>query len=119
MQSADWGVRSMKLVIAIIHERDKHRVSDALLQDGHKFTNIATTGGFLRDGNCTLLIGADDDKVDEIVSILENCCHSREQFVSQPPIDTLASGTMLMNPVKVTVGGAIIFVVNVERYERV
>ncbi|MDH7601979.1 MAG: cyclic-di-AMP receptor [Armatimonadota bacterium] len=109
----------MKLVIAIIHERDKHKVSDALLQAGHKFTNIATTGGFLRDGNCTLLIGAEDDKVDEIISILDKCCHTREQFVSQTPIDTLASGGMVVSPVKVMVGGAIIFVVNVERYERV
>ncbi len=108
----------MKLIIAIIHERDKHKVSDALLQAGHKFTNIATTGGFLRDGNCTLLIGADDDKVDEIISIFDSCCHTREQFVSQPPIDTLASGGMVINPVKVMVGGAIIFVVNIERYER-
>lgn len=109
----------MKLIIAIVHERDRQKVSDALLQAGYKFTKIATTGGFLRDGNSTLLIGADDDKVDEIISLLDNCCHSREQFVSQPPIDTLAAGEMLMNPVKVTVGGAIIFVVNVERFERI
>lgn len=110
--------QAVKLIIAIIHERDRQKVSDALLQSGHKFTNIATTGGFLRDGNSTLLIGADDDKVDEIISLLDNCCHSREQFVNQPPIDALAAGGMLMNPVKVTVGGAIIFVVNVERFER-
>lgn len=109
----------MKLIIAIIHDRDKQKVGDALLQSGHKFTNIATTGGFLRDGNCTLLIGAEDDQVDDIIGTLENCCSSRELYVNQPPIDALGAGGMLMNPVKVTVGGAIIFVVNVERFERV
>ncbi|MGQ9579454.1 MAG: cyclic-di-AMP receptor [Armatimonadota bacterium] len=109
----------MKLIIAIIHERDKHKVSDTLLEAGHKFTVIATTGGFLRDGNCTLLIGADDDKVDEIITLLDKCCHAREHFVSQPPIDTLAAGGMVMTPIKVTVGGAIIFVVDVERYQRI
>ena len=109
----------MKLIIAIIHERDKQKVSDALLQAGHKFTNIATTGGFLRDGNCTLLIGAEDEQVDEIIGLLDKCCHAREQYVNQPPIDAIGAGGMLMNPVKVTVGGAIIFVVNVERFERV
>ena len=109
----------MKLVIAIIHERDKQKVSDSLLQAGHKFTNIATTGGFLRDGNCTLLVGADDDKVDDVISALSQCCSAREQFVNQPPIDALGAGAMVMNPVKVTVGGAIIFVVDVERFVRV
>jgi len=109
----------MKLIIAIIHERDKQRVSDALLQAGHKFTNIATTGGFLRDGNCTLLVGADDAQVDDVISVLRECCSTREQYVNQPPIDALGAGGMLMNPIKVSVGGAIIFVVDVERFERV
>ncbi len=109
----------MKLITAIIHERDKQKVSDALLQSGHKFTNIATTGGFLRDGNCTLLIGAEDEQVDEIIKLIEQYSHAREQYLNQPPMDALATGGMLMNPVKVTVGGAIVFVVNVERFERV
>ncbi len=109
----------MKLIIAIVHERDKQKVGDALLQAGHKFTNIATTGGFLRDGNCTLLIGADDKDVEDVIDVLRQCCSAREQYVNQPPIDALGAGGMLMNPVKVTVGGAIIFVVDVERFERV
>lgn len=108
----------MKLIIAIVHDRDRQRVGDSLLQAGHKFTKIATTGGFLRDGNCTLLIGAEDDQVDEVVDALRSCCKTREQYVNQPPIDALGAGGMLMNPVKVTVGGAIIFVVDVERFER-
>jgi len=109
----------LKLIIGIVHERDRQKVSDALLQAGHKFTNIATTGGFLRDGNCTLLIGSDDEHVDAVIDVLRNYCSSREQFTNQPPIDALGAGAMLMNPVKVTVGGAIIFVVDVERFERV
>jgi len=109
----------MKLIIAIIHERDRQKVGDALLQAGHKFTNIATTGGFLRDGNCTLLIGADDDQVDEIIGVIRESSCTREHYVNQPPVDALGAGGMLMNPVKVTVGGAIIFVVDVERFERV
>ena len=109
----------MKLIIAIIHERDKQIVSDSLLQEGFKFTVIATTGGFLRDGNCSLLIGANDDQVDAVMEAIRGCCSAREQFVNQPPMDALGAGGMLMNPVKVTVGGAIIFVVDVERFERV
>lgn len=109
----------MKLIIAIIHERDRQKAGDALLQAGHKFTVVASTGGFLRDGNTTLLIGAPSEQVDEIIEIVGGCCSTREQFVNQPPPDALGAGGMLMNPVKVSLGGAIMFVVDVERFERV
>ena len=48
----------MKLIVAVLHDRDQKRASEALLRAGHKFTKIASTGGFLREGNVTLLIGA-------------------------------------------------------------
>ena len=109
----------MKLVIAIVHERDKHKVSDALLEAGHKFTIIASTGGFLRDGNVTFLIGTEDESVDGVIEIVRNCCHSREQYIAQPMPDAIAPAGAVISPVKVCVGGAIIFVVDVEKYERV
>jgi uncharacterized protein YaaQ len=109
----------MKLIVAIVHERDRQTICETLLQDGQQFTVIATTGGFLRDGNTTLLIGADDDKVDGIITLLKSNCSTREQYVTQPPIDMIGAGGMVMGAVKVSVGGAIIFVVDVERFERV
>ncbi len=109
----------MKLLIAIVHERDKQKVSEALLGIGQQFTVIATTGGFLRDGNISMLVGADDDRVDEVLSKIRSCCSTREQYVAQPPLDMVGAGGMLMNPIKVSVGGAIVFVVNVEHFERV
>jgi len=109
----------VKLVFAIVHERDKQKVTDALLQAGHQFTKIASTGGFLRDGNATLLIGAMADAVEEVIDVVRGCCSSRDEFVNPPPPDALAGGGILMSPVKVKVGGAIIFVVDVERFERV
>lgn len=109
----------MKLIIAIVHERDKQRVAEALLQAGHQFTTIATTGGFMRDGNSTLLIGAKKELVDDIIGVIKGCCSSREEYVSQPPPDIMGAAGMVMNPIKVRVGGAIIFVVDVEKFERV
>lgn len=109
----------MKLVIAIVHERDKTIVADALLQGGHKFTKISTTGGFLRDGNVTLLIGADDNDVDDVVSIVRDSCKTREQMVSMPPPDVMPAGSYIPSPVRVAVGGAVIFVVDVEKFERI
>ncbi len=109
----------MKLIIAIVHERDKQKISDALLQAGQQFTIISTTGGFLRDGNTTMLIGAKEQSTDSVIETIKGCCSTREQFVAQPPLDLVGTGGMLMNPIKVSVGGAIVFVVNVERFERV
>jgi uncharacterized protein YaaQ len=109
----------MKLLISIVHERDKQRVSDALLQAGHKFTVVASTGGFLRDGNTTLLIGAEEDVVDNVIETIHGCCPCRDEYVNQPLPDALGATGMLMNPIKVKVGGAVIFVVNVEKFVRV
>lgn len=109
----------MKLVIAIVHERDRTRVSDALLNAGHKFTKISSTGGFLRDGNATLLIGAEDDEVDNVLSVVRESCKTREQMVSMPPPDVMPAGSYIPSPITVTVGGAVIFVVDVETFDRV
>ncbi|MCL5105182.1 MAG: cyclic-di-AMP receptor [Armatimonadetes bacterium] len=109
----------MKLVISIVQERDKHKVSDALVQAGHQFTTIATTGGFMRDGNSTILIGAPEEEVEDVIATIRSCCSSREEYVNQPPPDALGAGAVVMNPIKVCVGGAIIFVVDVEKFERV
>ena len=105
-------------MMTIIHERDSTKIADALLASGHKFTKISTTGGFLRDGNATLLIGVDDDKVDEVIGLIRESCKTRERYISLPPPDIMPAGTFIPNPVKVTVGGAVVFVVDVERFER-
>jgi len=108
----------MKLLITIIHERDHSKVSDALLAAGYKFTKISTTGGFLRDGNATLLIGVEDEDIDTVIGLVRDSCKTREQYVSLPPPDVMPAGTFIPNPVKVSVGGAVIFVVDVDRFER-
>jgi uncharacterized protein YaaQ len=109
----------MRLIIAIVHERDKQKVSDALLQAGYQFTVVASTGGFLRDGNTTLLIGTENDSVDDVIGAIRQCCSSREEYVCQPPPDLLSGAGGILSPVKVNVGGAIVFVVDVEKFVRV
>lgn len=106
----------MKLLIAIVHERDKMDICDALTEEGFQYTVIASTGGFLKDGKSTLLIGLDDNKVDDCIDVIKKTASTREQIVSQPPMDIM-SGMGMMSPIKVQVGGAVIFVVNVERFE--
>ncbi|MEI6915239.1 MAG: cyclic-di-AMP receptor [Armatimonadota bacterium] len=108
----------MKLVVAIIHDRDRKRVSDSLSAQGFFYTKIASTGGFLRDGNMTMLLGVNDDQLEQALTIIRENSEAREQYVSIPPPDMMPSSPMLQAPVKVTVGGAVVFVMDVERFER-
>ena len=108
----------MKLVITVIHDRDKNRISEALLRNDFKFTKLASTGGFLRDGNVTFLIGVEAKRLDELVDVIKESCKTREQYANFVPPDAGPVGVFMPSPVKVLVGGAVIFVVDVERFER-
>lgn len=107
----------MKLVIAVVQDKDRRKVADALLEGGYKFTNIASSGGFLREGNVTYLIGVQDDQVETAIDLIAQHSKTREQFVNIFPPTIEPIGSCMPNPVKVTVGGAIIFVLNVERFK--
>jgi uncharacterized protein YaaQ len=108
----------MKLIVAVIHDRDQKRAAEALLRAGYKFTKIASTGGFLREGNATFLLGAEAEEVENVLAIIGDSCKTREQYVNVLPPEATPVGTFLANPVKVQVGGAVAFVVDVERFER-
>ncbi|MCS7308615.1 MAG: cyclic-di-AMP receptor, partial [Armatimonadetes bacterium] len=60
----------MKLVIAVVHDRDKNKISDTLLRNGFKFTKVASTGGFLREGNVTLFIGVEDEDLEQVLRLI-------------------------------------------------
>lgn len=107
----------MKLVIAVIQDKDRRMVTDALLEAGYKFTNIASTGGFLREGNVTFLIGLQDEQVDAVIDLIAQHSRSREQLVNVFPPTIEPIGTCMASPVKVTVGGAVVFVLEVERFK--
>ncbi len=108
----------MKLVLCIIHNRDKGKITEELVSAGHKFTVIASTGGFLREGNTTFMIGVEDHNVDAVVSLVGQNCQAREQMVNVTPFEAAPAGTFIPSPMKVPVGGAVIFVLPVERFER-
>lgn len=109
----------MKLVYAIIRNDNEDEVTAALNKHQYFVTKLSTVGGFLRKGNITLLIVTEDDKVDDVIEIIrEECGQSQDITVNMPYI----SGTGMMNnstvPVKVKIGGATIFVTEVERFEK-
>ena len=109
----------MKLVMAIIHDEDAFQITDVLNEQGYSVTKLATTGGFLRAGNTTLICGVDDDRVEGMVSIIEKQCRSRKQITPVSSTHVSSADSYVPYPVEITVGGATIFVLNVEEFRKV
>lgn len=109
----------MKLVLAIIHDEDAFVIMDTLSEKGFSVTKLATTGGFLRAGNTTLICGCKEDRIPELVSIIEKKCKSRKQIASVNTSGVSGAEGYVPYPVEITVGGATIFVLNVEDFKKV
>lgn len=107
----------MKLVFAIVNGDDSQSVSKSLTKNGIFATKLASTGGFLSAGNTTFLICTDNGRVDEVIEIIRRTSRKRKQFV--PSVPSLGIGSYDSFPVEVAVGGATIFVTDVERFEKV
>lgn len=108
----------MKLVIAIVHDDDAGELITKLNKASYQVTKLSTTGGFLKAGNTTLLTGVEDDKVAHVKSIIRDVCRTRKTTVA-PPTSIIGGGGMYIpSPVEVTIGGATIFVLNVDEFEK-
>jgi len=104
----------MKLILAIVNRDDTGKLMEALIKKGFKATIISSTGGFLREGNSTIIIGAEEDKVEEILGIIRENCHARKELVKfWPPTPEVPD--FFSPPLEVEVGGATVFILNVER----
>ena len=108
----------MKLVVAIVHNEDAGSLVDALLDKEYRATRLHSSGGFLKQSNATVILGVDDDKVDEVLDVVRETCNARTQVVNpMPPI--MEPGEFFMPyPLEVEVGGATVFILPVERFER-
>ena len=109
---------AVKLVVAIVHNEDAGALVDALLEHEHRATRLHSSGGFLKQSNATIVVGVEDQRVEEILDIVRENCTSRTQMVNpMPPI--MEPGEFFMPyPLEVEVGGATVFVLPVERFER-
>lgn len=104
--------------MSIVQSDDAGRLVDALTAAGYRATTISTTGGFLRQGNSTIFVGTEDEKVEGALQLIQQNCHTRRQFINPlPPV--MEPGEMYMpTPVDVQLGGATVFVLDVSRFER-
>ena len=106
----------MKLVLAIVSNDDSSSVSSALNKENYQVTRLATTGGFLRAGNTTLIVGVEDDLVEGCIEIIGRECSKRTEVV--PSTASYDIGRFASFPVEVQVGGATVFVIDVEQFHK-
>ncbi len=109
----------MKLVIAIVQNEDNQKLTNALIKQGFRSTRLSTSGGFLRTGNTTVMIGTEEEKLPELLEVIEKVCKARKQTVAavSPSVDT--TGFYIPYPVEVCVGGATVFVLDVEQFKQI
>ena len=109
----------MKLVLAVVHNEDARVLIDALLAREYRATWLHSSGGFLKQSNATILVGVEEAQIDEVVGIVRENCRARTQTLSPiPPI--MEPGEFFMPyPVEVEMGGAVIFVLPIDRFERI
>ena len=108
----------MKLLYAIAHDEDTPRLMAELNKSGFRVTKLNSSGGFLRSGNTTLMIVLEDEQLQEVLDIIRKYSSARKAAVNTNVLNTNAGGTYMPYPVEVTVGGATVFVVNVEYFEK-
>lgn len=106
----------VKLLMVVVQNKDSAKLSQALIEKGIRATRLASTGGFLRMGNSTFLIGVEDEQVEDVLHIIRQTCHAREQVITAMSSPIAHLGHEFPIPVQVQVGGATVFVLNVEAY---
>ena len=109
----------MKMVIAIVQDDDALDLVDELTELNFRVTKLATTGGFLKSGNTTLLIGVEKERVDEIINVIKKRCKKRSEMVAAPTPIAGDPRVYIPYPVEVKVGGATVFVLDVDQFVRV
>jgi uncharacterized protein YaaQ len=105
----------VKLLVVIVQDQDSAKLAEQLVANGYRSTKLASTGGFLKVGSTTMLVGVEDEQVDGVIEVVKSVCHTREKLVV-PLTHAEALGGFAVPPVTVQVGGAVIFVLNVDQF---
>ena len=103
----------MKLLFAIVQDEDAKRLTKVLVENDIRVTRVSSSGGFLKSGNSTLMIGVEKDRLQDALDIIKAQSHRRQSLTAAPPIATQTTDSVPI-PIEVTVGGATVFQVDVE-----
>lgn len=108
----------MKIILAVIQDKDSNRLANELIDANIRATKLSSTGGFLKAGNSTFIVGIDDNRVDEALDLIKKTCQSRKQYVSTPVTLDITMDGQVPYPVEVEVGGATVFVLPVDGFHQ-
>ena len=108
----------MKIILAIVQDKDSNRLANEFIDANIRATKLSSTGGFLKAGNSTFIIGIDDERVDETLALIKETCQSRKQYVSTPVTLDITMDGQIPYPVEVEGGGATCFVLPVEGFHQ-
>lgn len=108
----------MKLIICIVQDQDAGALIDDLTEREYRVTKLSSTGGFLKAGNTTLLVGVEDEDVPPVLKIVEDNCKTRELTTSLLTV-TMPGDTYIPYPLDVKVGGATVFILDVEKHIKI
>ncbi|AST93959.1 cyclic-di-AMP receptor [Sutcliffiella cohnii] len=108
----------MKLIMAVVQDKDSNKLLNALVEHNFRATKLASTGGFLKSGNTTFMIGTEDVRVQKALDIIKENCQHRQQLVA--PVSPMGGNadSYVPYPVEVEVGGATVFVLPVEEFQQ-
>ena len=109
----------MKLLLTIVQDPDSTKLQEALTEQGLGVTKLSSTGGFLRQGNSTVLIGVEDDQVLEVRELITSTCQERSVLMIPGAAMADLEGVYAAQATEVTQGGAIIFTLNVDDFVKV
>ena len=108
-----------KLMIMIVADSDADKLVESLVGHGYQATKIGSTGGFLRRGNSTIMSGVNAHEVDEVMQFVRHVCRPRTEMIPSQSLPVTGDGGPITDPLEVRVGGATVFVLNIERLEKV
>ncbi len=103
----------MKMMMVIIPRDEAEKVLQALVAADHTATYLETRGGMLRQAQMTLFIGVREKDLEEVLSIIDAACHSQATVESSEPVDVFSVAVSA----KPRLGGAVVFIWNIERSE--
>ena len=109
----------MKMVIAIVQDKDVGKLLERVTREGLSATRLASSGGFLRSGNTTLLFGVEEDRLEGLLSMIRETCHQRKEMLTQVQPIMGPGDAYIPFPLEVPVGGATVFVLDVEQFIKV
>lgn len=110
----------MKLAIVIVQKEDSKKLEDILISEKYQLTRFDSLGGFLKKKNSTFFVGVEDEKLEKLLDLIRKTCKARKEIITSALPSTPGLGeTLITDGTKIQIGGAIVFIVEVEKFVKV